>query len=377
MSCRLNLTIRLFEKLCKFNLLGENMKRTITGMLIVLWAILLCVPAAIGFQDVLDKPAKKSPMAVKSLFNGITLAGKRLVAVGQFGNILYSDVQATVPVSSDLLSVSFPTPQKGWAVGHDGVVLHSADGGTTWIKQLDGRAAAQRMLTYYKENPPKNQSAAPGGAEPFVNPGERFVKDAPDLPFLDVLFENETDGFVIGAFNLVFHTSDGGKSWEPWFDRMDTNVVKQMHFYAIRAIDGDIFIAGEQGLLLKLDRKTSRFRTLECPYKGTFFGITGKPGVVIAHGMRGNAVMSADKGRTWKQIETGIQTTLAGSTTLQDGRIVLVSLGGNIIVTENGREFKKVEVGIPFAAAAVAEAEKDTIALAGYGGLRLKKLELR
>jgi photosystem II stability/assembly factor-like uncharacterized protein len=359
------------------------MKRTITGMLVVLWAILLCVPAANAFQDVLDRPAVKSPLAAKSLFNGITMAGKRLVAVGQLGNILYSDdkgkqwVQATVPVSSDLLSVSFPTPQKGWAVGHDGVVIHTVDGGTTWIKQLDGRVAAQRILAYYKENPPKNQSKASGGAEQFVSPGERFVKDAPDLPFLDVLFENETNGFVIGAFNLIFHTSDGGKTWEPWCDRMDTNVMKQLHLYAIRAIDNDIFIAGEQGLLMMLDRKTSRFRTLECSYKGSFFGIAGKPGVVIAHGMRGNAVMSADKGRTWKKVETGIQATLSGSTVLQDGRIVLVSLGGDILVSENGVEFRNVKKDIPFTAAAVAEAEKDTVVLAGYGGLRVKKLELR
>ena len=33
----------------------------------------------------------------------------------------------SVPVSSDLVAVAFPTPQQGWAVGHDGVILASAD----------------------------------------------------------------------------------------------------------------------------------------------------------------------------------------------------------------------------------------------------------
>lgn len=359
------------------------MKRKITGIFIVLWAILLSVPAAQGFQDVLDKPALKSPIAVKSLFNGITLAGTRLVAVGQFGNILYSDdqgkqwVQAAVPVSTDLLSVCFPTPKQGWAVGHDGVVLHSTDGGASWVKQLDGRQAAQRMFSYYQENSTKKPSSESGGGDVLISAGERFMKDAPDLPFLDVYFENETNGFVIGAFNLIFHTSDGGKSWEPWYDRMDTNVVKQMHLYAIRPIDGDVFIAGEQGLLLVLDRKTSRFRTLPCSYKGTFFGITGKPGVVLAHGMRGNAYMSADKGKTWKQVDVGAQNTLTGSTVLADGRIVLVSLGGDILVSGDGREFRKVKIDIPFPAATVAAAGNDAVAIGGYGGLRVKKLELR
>jgi photosystem II stability/assembly factor-like uncharacterized protein len=360
------------------------MKRTITGMLAVFWVMLLCVPVANGFQGVLDTPAKKSPMAVKSLFNGITLAGKRLVAVGQFGNIFYSDdkgkhwMQATVPVSSDLLAVSFPTPLKGWAVGHEGVVLHTVDGGATWIKQLDGKAAAQRMLAYYNENPPKNLPANSGAPEQLIATVQRYATEGPDKPFMDVFFENETNGFIVGAFNMVFHTSNGGTSWEPWFDRMDVNVMKQMHLYAIRAIEGDIFIAGEQGLLLKLDPKTSRFRALECPYKGSLFGITGKSGVMIVHGMRGNAFMSTDKGRTWQKLETGVEAALTGSTLLQDGRIVLVSLRGHVLVSGiNCREFSKVGIDIPFPAAAVVEAEKDTVVLAGYGGLYVQKLGLR
>ena len=51
------------------------------------------------------------------------------------GHIAYSDdqgrswVQAAVPVSVDLTSVSFVTPRLGWVTGHDGVVLRSDDAG--------------------------------------------------------------------------------------------------------------------------------------------------------------------------------------------------------------------------------------------------------
>ncbi|TWJ11095.1 WD40/YVTN/BNR-like repeat-containing protein, partial [Geobacter argillaceus] len=101
------------------------------------------------FQDVLDTPAAKSSHAAQTLLTSVTLAGTRVVGVGQHGHIVYSDdrgknwTQSTVPVSSDLLAVHFPSAQKGWAVGHDGVVLHSSDGGANWVKQFDGRAAAQ------------------------------------------------------------------------------------------------------------------------------------------------------------------------------------------------------------------------------------------
>src|SRR5580765_4846300 len=82
-----------------------------------------------GFADPLDVPAVASSLAPSRLLNGVARAGGRIVAVGQRGHILSSDdqgktwTQASVPVSVDLLAVHFPTPGKGWVVGHSGVVL--------------------------------------------------------------------------------------------------------------------------------------------------------------------------------------------------------------------------------------------------------------
>ena len=84
---------------------------------------------ATDYVDVLDLPAKASALAQRSPLLDLARAGSRLVAVGQRGHILYSDdeggrwQQARVPVSSDLNAVTFPTPEQGWAVGGDGVVL--------------------------------------------------------------------------------------------------------------------------------------------------------------------------------------------------------------------------------------------------------------
>ena len=233
-----------------------------------------------SFRDVLDVPAIKSSLAAKTLLNGITHAGKRLVSVGQRGHIVYSDdngkswIQANVPVSSDLLGVNFPTAEKGWAVGHDGVVLHSSDGGVNWIKQFDGRAAVQVMASHYMAGAKctschaqvaPQRSGKPGGAvaATLMQNVKRLVDQGPDKPFLDVWFENERNGFIVGAFNLIFHTSDGGKIWEPWFDR--TENPKLLHLYAMRAIGSDVYVCGEQGLVMKLDRKAGKFRNLNVP----------------------------------------------------------------------------------------------------------------
>lgn len=342
-----------------------------------------------GFRDVLDTPATKSPLAQKTLFNGIVSAGKRLVSVGQRGHIVYSDdegknwIQAIVPVTSDLTAVTFPTAQQGWAVGHDGVVLHSADAGATWIKQFDGRAAAQVMTTHHKalkncaschDNMDATSEAMPSAEPVMMVEIKSLVEKGPDKPFLDVWFENETTGFIVGAFNLIFRTVDGGKTWEPWFDRTDNK--KRLHLYAIGSVGHELFIAGEQGLVMKLDKPTGQFRALKVPYNGTFFGLTGKPGSVIAFGMRGNAFRSINGGISWEKIETGIPLGLIGSSITTDGKIVLVSQAGHLLVSrDDGATFIPAKLEQPFPAAAIVGVDNENVVLAGMHGMQKQILK--
>jgi hypothetical protein len=150
--------------------------------------------AAGGARDVLDTPALKSAMASRSLLNGLALAGDRIVAVGQRGHVLLSDdggrtwKQANVPLSSDLVAVSFPGPKSGWAAGHDGVVLRSTDAGATWSRQLDGRKVGEAMVEYC------TREARPGDARQAagLEEAKKFAAQGAENPFLDVWFENET-----------------------------------------------------------------------------------------------------------------------------------------------------------------------------------------
>ena len=349
------------------------------------------VVADVAYQDILDTTAPKSRLAAKALLNGVTMAGTRIVGVGQLGQIVYSDdggknwTQAVVPVSSDLLAVHFPTPQQGWAVGHDGVVLHSADGGTTWNKQFDGRAAAQVMVSYYmSKNSCSSCHSAPeppssGKPEEAKSPGlmqeiKRFSDQGPDKPFLDVWFENETTGYIVGAFSLIFRTNDGGKSWIPLYDRIENP--KRYHLYSIRPVAKELFITAEQGTVFKLDPKTGQFTAIKTPYGGTFFGITGNPGGVIAFGMRGNVFRSPDNGASWQKIETGVPAGLVSGTVTAEGRIVLVSQGGQVLVSNNdGSSFSPVPIEQPTPAAAVTTVNNTTIALVGPRGTKLQSIK--
>lgn len=350
--------------------------RSVCTLLIAVALMFFATSTYAGFQDVLDTPAMTSDLADKSFLNGIALAGKRLVCVGWRGHIIYSDdqgkswEQAGVPVSSDLVAVYFPSPQQGWAVGHDGVVLHSTDAGITWEKQLDGGSAIQVMADYYAKCPPMGPPEGVEEDRPLSDVIERYKIEGADKPFLDVWFENETTGFIVGAFNLIFRTTDGGKSWEPWFDRIDNPQL--LHLYAIRPAGKDLFIVGEMGLILKLDRQSGRFRAMESPYEGSFFGVVAKSATVIIFGLRGNAFRSQDEGGRWQKVETGVPVGLTGGTVMEDGRIVLISQGGHIITsTDEGANFTAFELETPFPMNAVTSLDKSTLVLAGPYGVQV------
>ena len=316
-------------------------------------------------RDVLDTPALTSPLATRALVNGLALAGHRVVAVGQRGHVLLSDdqgkswQQADVPVSADLVAVSFPTAEQGWAVGHDAVVLHSGDGGRTWSRQLDGRTIGEALVKHY---------TASGDAK-WLAEAQRFAAQGAENPLLDVWFDDARNGIVVGAFGLVLRTADGGKTWEPLLHATDNP--KALHLYAVRRVGGDLYIAGEQGLLLKLDRASGRFVAINTPYPGTLFGVVGNERVVMAFGLRGNVVRSADRGRTWTAVSTGVPVGLTAGTLDERGRIVLVSQAGHVLVsTDDGATFAPLKTERAQPAATVTPAGAGTLVLGGPRGIQ-------
>ncbi|MFO1311419.1 MAG: YCF48-related protein [Burkholderiales bacterium] len=328
-----------------------------------------------GFKDPLDVPAQSSALSAKSLLTAIARAGDRLVAVGQRGHILVSAdagktwQQSKVPVSSDLTAVHFPTSTKGWAVGHDGVILASDDGGTTWKLQLDGRRANQSIVDDLARKPETEATKA------LLSEAKRNVEQGADKPFLDVWFADERTGYAVGAYNLIFHTVDGGATWAPWFDRTDNP--KLLNLYAIRPAAGALFVAGEAGLLLKLDPAAQRFRAVEIPYAGSLFGVTGNEGNVLVFGLRGNAFRSEDAGRTWKKAEASLPASIVASAS-SGSAILLADASGRVSrTTDGGRSFEPVPVASGMLVAGIADAGQGQLALVGMRGVLVTPAQAR
>jgi photosystem II stability/assembly factor-like uncharacterized protein len=288
--------------------------------------------------DPLDRPAMLSRMAPQAVLLDVARCGSRVVAVGERGIVLLSDDNGStwrqakhVPVAVSLTRVAFVTDRLGWIVGHFGVVLHTTDGGETWTRQLDGITIASLSLKAAEAE----VAALPNdiGALRRLQDAQRLVQDGADKPLLDLYFQDERRGFVVGAYGLLLRTEDGGQHWQPWMNRADNS--KGLHLNAIARTGDSLFIGGERGLLLRSDDHGAHFLKIKAPYGGSFFTIAAEPDRLIVAGLRGNAFSSNDDGRTWTPLLVATPVSLISAAKLTDGRRLFVNQAGQLL-SDNG-----------------------------------------
>ena len=279
----------------------------------------------------LPAPAVRQP--AKSVLLAATVAGQRVVAVGERGVVALSDDGArtwrqarSVPVSVTLTAVRFMDERRGWALGHGGAILATQDGGEQWLLQSDGRRLAAKA---------KQAAQAHADSPALVKEANTLMADGPDKPLLDLHVSSHGGLFVVGAYNLAFESRDAGATWTAALDRMDNP--KAQHLYAL-AVRGDTWlIAGEQGLLMRSLDGGRSFRKLASPYGGSWFALTA-PGANewIVAGLRGHAFRSMDDGNSWMLIEGTPPPSFVSAVALSNGGALLANQAGQLFITRAG-----------------------------------------
>ena len=274
----------------------------------VLW---LC--AMVTFASPVADPLERKALQVRSISRCVMLgaarAGTRLVAVGERGVITLSDDAGRtwrqarhVPVSVTLTAVRFVNGQSGWATGHSGVLLHTADGGENWSRQLDGTSLA--AIARRDAQAQSTGGATEAQSKLALHEADLLARDGADKPLLDLAFSDEQNGVVVGAYNLVFATTDGGNTWHSWMPR--TGNSKALHLYAVARQGNDVYIAGEQGLLLRSGDAGRTFSPVTVPYTGSWFSLAFQPDhSLIVVGLKGNAWRIGAAGQAPKRLTGG------------------------------------------------------------------------
>lgn len=346
-------------------------------------------PSAPRF-DLLTTTAVAAPRAAKSQLTAVGRAGKRIIAAGGRGVVVYSDdggkawSQANVPTMVSLTGVHFPTAEKGWGVGHDGVVLQSLDGGKSWTKQIDGNDINSQVVSLAKLELQKAQAAydsnkssritqdALDRALDFMGVADSGAKYGPSRPLLDVWFKNESEGWVVGAFGVILRTQDGGKKWRLYSAKIPNE--QSLHLYSITATaSGTLLVAAEQGYVFRSEDSGETWTRSPSLSKGGLFGIVtashlGRE-IAIAFGLNGNVFRSEDAGKTWIKVALNSTASFWGGHVLSDGTILLVGNDSTVASSSDGGLTFAVASGVRGVAfnAIVSNGIGDTIAVGPRG----------
>ncbi|GGF57213.1 WD40/YVTN/BNR-like repeat-containing protein [Alteromonas lipolytica] len=284
------------------------MRISISSVLLLLFS--LSVNAEQSYQ---------APLVTESLLLDIA-SGDITVAVGERGHVLIKKgggefTQVTVPTQATLTAVTL-VGSHIWAVGHDAVILHSADGGQQWQLQM---------------------------TQPEL-----------ERPFLDVLFLDAQHGIAIGAYGLFYRTNDGGASWtnerhaellnpydleyleeirkedEDFYQQELDSILPHLNRIA-RGADNSLLMAGEAGLLAMSHDNGHSWQRLESEYTGSFFDFVQlDSGLLVAAGLRGNIFVS-EQGEQWDYLQTCSTATLNSILT---GADKLSFIGNNGVVVK-------------------------------------------
>ena len=130
------------------------------------------------------------------------------------------DIVAQIALGGSLYDIHFADPGCGWAVGSDGAILHTTDGGQNWQMQESGLdAELSHVVALDCQNAWVSGDfegllhTTNGGAE------WRSIELSPDHTCGAVAFPQTQDGWVVGRSEVdgsttIFHTTDGGNTWD-------------------------------------------------------------------------------------------------------------------------------------------------------------------
>lgn len=241
-----------------------------------------------------------------------TKAGERIVAVGDHGVILLSDdgqhfrQAKSVPFRSLLTSVQFVDSRRGFAAGHDGVVLGTTDSGDNWT-----------LLR-----------ATPGV----------------EKPILSLHFDNPEHGLAVGLFGWAIETSDGGRSWNERHIGKDENSDQHL-FRLFTSPKGTWLIAAEAGTVMRSVDAGKTWQAVDTGNLGSFWdGLALADGTLLVCGMRGHLYRSVDDGLNWQVVESGTTQSLTSIAQLANGTVLIVGMNGVVLrSSDNGATFSSTQ----------------------------------
>jgi photosystem II stability/assembly factor-like uncharacterized protein len=188
-------------------------------------------------------------------------------AVGDGGTLLetFDDSSWDVRKISDhdLFAVSCIDNEVGWAVGADGSILHTQDGGWSWPAQHSGVTSTLRAVSFAFDD---------AGAE---------------------------IGLAVGDGATLLTTSDGGERWE----RINLGASGALRGTAIAEGAGLLLAVGDAGLVARSTDRGKHFSQYRIDGAADLFDVAldGSGGLALSVDSGGSIWVSRDAGKTFER----------------------------------------------------------------------------
>ena len=104
----------------------------------------------------------------------------------------------------------------GWAVGNEGVILHTTDKGETWEKQDSGETGTLYSVFFVDAN--EGWVAGDGGRILHTEDGGAswdLQNSGVTGALRGLFFANDSQGWAAGEAGVIIGTKDGGAAWNP------------------------------------------------------------------------------------------------------------------------------------------------------------------
>jgi len=264
-----------------------------------------------------------------------------------------SDVPgASQRLSYDLLSASFPNDQSGWVCGRWGTILHTEDGGKTWVPQKSDTDFTLVSIHFVDSS----TGWAVGDSGTILHTkdgGKTWIKQKSPVPYFltGVQFVSSRNGWIVTERTTILYTQDGGENWQVQFKDEDF-ILKRVSFcderpgWAVGEF-GFIYHTGDGGKSWRKQAGEFRFskETGEMVGGNFLFDVFAvNPRSAWAVGIDSYVIKTLDGGRSWQKVADGIPRSHLFSVIYKEGRLLI---GGDALLltsSDEGRTLRNVKI---------------------------------
>lgn len=227
------------------------------------------------------------------------------------------------PTENDLHDAFFVNDNTGWAVGENGTIIHTNDGGIAWEHQSSGTALTLRSVCF--TDPLTGWIVGGSYADESIvlktiDGGVHWCIQFSDTTtcLRSICFVNPENGWIAGDHGVVFHTIDGGNNWTIQACGSGGTFLDLYEIHFTDLING--WIATNYGFYCTTDGGLNWYQKLAGDCESVFF-INQNEGWVSTSGFEyetGKLMHSVDAFNTWDTLRQcgGGEGTSCGSNSI-------------------------------------------------------------